>query len=160
MIGAVFAVDKTNGMGYDNRLSWPHNPDDMRHFKSLTDNQVVAMGKRTWSSSDMPSPLPNRLNVLFTNNFLDREDIFQARGDIPTALKKVQMQHADKNVFVIGGPNILMQAKPVLQRIYLTRIDGEYMNDTYIDLDMFLEGFAFKKSLRLTNCTIEIYNKA
>jgi len=158
MISAVFAVDDKNGMGYDNRLSWPRVLDDMRHFKKLTEHQVVAMGRSTWDSSDMPTPLPNRMNVLFTHNFLDREDIFQAKGDIPHALEKIQKQNPSKNVYVIGGPHILEQAKPVIKRIYLTRVHGEYLSDTFIDLTMFLEGFKIKKKVEMNKCTLEIYD--
>lgn len=157
MIVALFAVDQKGGMGFDNCMPWPRNKEDMQWFKQLTEDNIVVMGKNTWTSADMPTPLPNRLNVLVTNNFIDREDIIQIRGDIPSGLLKVQEQYPEDNLFVIGGPSILMQSIPVLESAYITRIPGEYMNDVNIDLAMFLENFKLVETKELETCNIEKY---
>ncbi len=157
MIVALFAVDQLGGMGFSGSMPWPRNREDMKWFKSVTEEQVVVMGKKTWESSDMPIPLPKRLNVLITNNFLDREDIIQIRGDIPTSLVELQSKYPDNDIFVIGGPNILMQAIPVIEYAFITRIPGEYMNDVSIDLDKFLEHFKLCSTQDLETCKVEEY---
>ena len=106
----------------------------------------------------MPSPLPGRLNVLFTNNFIDRDDIEQIKGDVCEALTTIKQNHRKKNVFVIGGPNLLLQSKPVLDRVYITRIKGEYLNDTVIDLDNFLSGMKLYQTVNLGSCIVEEYH--
>lgn len=157
MIAALFAVDNVGGMGVNGHMPWPHNKDDMQWFKKATQGQIVVMGKRTWESPDMPSPLPGRTNVLFTNNFIDREDIEQIRGDVCEALVSIQKSNKKFNIFVIGGPNLLEQAKPVLEKMYITRIQGEYLSDTKIDLDDFTKGFKLVNSVNLGSCTVEEY---
>lgn len=157
MIIALFAIDQCNGMGFDGAMPWPRNREDMQWFKSTTENQVVVMGRKTWDSKDMPIPLPNRLNVLITNNFIENEKIVQIRGDIPTGLEEMQWSYPDLNVFVIGGPNILMQAKPVLKKVFITRIPGEYINDVKINIEEFLEGFKLISIKKLETCEIEEY---
>lgn len=157
MIIALFAVDQSGGMGFDGRMPWPRNKEDMRWFKKMTDNQLVVMGRKTWDSSDMPTPLPNRVNILITNNFIDRDDIIQIRGDIPTGLIEMQDKYPDDNIFVIGGPDILMQAIPVLEYAFITRIPGEYISDVNIDLTKFLETFKLVETKELETCKIEKY---
>jgi dihydrofolate reductase len=157
MIIALFAVDEMGGMGFNDSMPWPRNKEDMQWFKSITQNQMVAMGKKTWNSSDMPSPLPGRTNILFTHEFIDREDIIQLRGSIPDALLHVQDEYPDKDIFVIGGPAILLQSKPVIEKIYLTRIPGEYINDVNIDIEEFLSGFTLTGTSDLESCKIEHY---
>lgn len=158
MIAALFAVDSAGGMGWQGSMPWPNNPDDMKWFKTTTQNQIVVMGKRTWDSPDMPSPLPGRINVLFTQNFLERDDIEQIRGDVCEALTSIKQSNKRKNVFVIGGPNILEQSRPVLERVYITRIPGEYLSDVKLDVDAFLTGMKLHQTVNLGTCIVEEYH--
>lgn len=157
MIIGLFAIDDGNGLGIDGRLPWPHNKDDMKWFKSTTDGQVVVMGKNTWDSCDMPKPLPGRTNILITNNFIENPYVEQVRGDIPEALRIIQETYKDKNIFVIGGENILTQARPVLEKLYITRIPGEYQSDVKLNLNEFLEIFNHTTSINLNSCKVEEY---
>lgn len=158
MIIALFAVDESGGMGFDGRMPWPRNKEDMQWFKQTTDQQLVVMGRKTWNSSDMPTPLPNRINILFTHKFIDDDDhIIQIRGDVPGGLLEMQKKYPDNDIFVIGGPNILMQAIPVLDYAYITRIPNEYISDVRIDLTEFLENFRLYESNNLDTCRIEKY---
>lgn len=157
MIVGLFAIDSANGMGIDNSLPWPRNQEDMQWFKSTTENQVVVMGKNTWNSKDMPVPLPKRINVLVTTTPVEREDIIQVKGNLLDNLATIQHQYSKKNIFVIGGPNILVQAKPILEKLYITRIPGNYACDVKIDLDSFLKGFKLISTANLSTCKIETY---
>ena len=157
MIAALFAVDNKGGMGNQGNMPWPMVKEDMKWFKRATEGHVVAMGKRSWHSPDMPKPLPKRHNVVFTNDFMDRDDILQIKGDVCTGLRHVQEQNPNLNVFVVGGANLLMQAKPVITHAYITRIPGEYICDTVIDLEEFLKGFVLKETLDLGTCKVEQY---
>jgi dihydrofolate reductase len=159
MIGAVFAVDEKNGLGRNGTIPWPHNKEDMQWFKHVTTDSVVVMGRRSWESPDMIKPLPGRVNVVFTNNFIDREDIDQYKGDVCEGILKSYETYPNKNLFVIGGVDILMQAKPVLDCVYITRIPGEYMCDTHIDLTDFLTGFKLTNSQEYGTCTVELHER-
>lgn len=157
MIAALFAVDDNGGMGNNGCMPWPHNPDDMKWFKTTTQGHVVVMGRKSWESSDMPKPLPKRHNVVFTNNFIDRPDIEQIKGDVCEGLKYLEKQYPEQTIFVIGGPNLLMQAAPVIKRAYITRITGEYFCDTTLDLNKFLDEFTLVNTLDLKSCIVEEY---
>lgn len=157
MIAGLFAVDQIGGMGWKGSMPWPNNKDDMKWFKTTTQGQVVVMGRKTWDSPDMPTPLPGRSNVVFTNNFFECDEIEQIRGDVCEALVSLQRHHRKQNIFVIGGPNLLLQSKPVLEKVYITRIPGEYLNDTSLDVENFIKDLIFKRSMNLGSCTVEEY---
>lgn len=158
MINALFAIDEINGMGFQGKMPWPRVKEDMIWFKNITQNNVVVMGKKTWQSGDMPAPLPGRTNVLVTNDFIDNEDIIQIRGDICIGLRKLEHDCSwMKEIFIIGGPNLLLQTLPVTDRIYLTRIPGEYVNDTFIDIDEYLKDFTLTDTTQLGSCYVEEY---
>lgn len=157
MIIALFAIDDAGGLGVNGHMPWPHNKDDMQWFKKTTQNQIVVMGRKTWESPDMLKPLPGRLNVLFTNDFIERDDIEQIRGDVAEALISIQKSNKKLNVFVIGGANLLEQSRPVIEKMFITRIPGEFLSDTKIDLEKFTKGFTLVDKINLGTCVVEEY---
>lgn len=160
MISAIFAIDDTGAVGVDGGLPWPPNKDDMKWFREKTTGGIVAMGKRTWDSVDMPKPLPGRTNVVFTNEWFDLDSVEQIRGNACDALLSYQKADKKANIFVIGGVNLLEQCKPILNKVYLTRIPGEHRADTYINIDEFLQGFDLVETINLGSCVVEEYNAA
>lgn len=65
MLNAIAAVDKNYGIGYKNELLI-HIPNDLKHFKEITLNNIVVMGRKTYES--LPNgALPDRLNIVITS---------------------------------------------------------------------------------------------
>ena len=158
MIIGLFAVDDAGGIGNNGSMPWPPNKEDFKWFRETTLNQVVVMGKTTWNSPDMPKPLPKRFNVVFSNSPAEVEGahiVFSS--NVPETLQFIERDYEYENVFVIGGVNILLQAKPALQKLYITRIPGAYEADTQIDLDSFLDGFILTNTIDLGTCKVEEY---
>ena len=139
MINAIFAVDFNGGMGFNGTLPWPHNAEDLQHFKNLTTGQVVVCGRKTWDDPKMPKPLPNRTVYVATHRPVAYAMPFS--GDIKEQLLKLEAIHTDKKIFVIGGAELLESARPLFDRIYLTHIKGSYKADTRIYVKEFLAGF-------------------
>lgn len=156
MITALFAVDEGGGMGKDGTLPWPFNKEDITWFKNKTVGQVVVMGKKSWDSPDMIKPLPKRHNVVFTNNFFD-SPVDQIKGDVCEGVKRIEAQHSEKEVFIIGGAHILMQAIPVIDKAFITKIPGNYNCDTLINLDVFTKNMKLIAIHNLGSCTVEEY---
>lgn len=158
MIAAIFAVDEAGSMGWKGSLPWPHNKDHISWFNTASQNQIIAMGRNTWDSPDLPTPLAGRLNVVFTSKFFDNDDIEQIKGDVCEALKSIKHYNRKKNIFVIGGPNILNQAKPVLEKVYIARIPGEFLSDVTLNVPEFLKGMSLHQTINLGSCVIEEYH--
>ncbi len=131
MISAIVAVDENYGIGYQGELLC-RIPSDLRRFKGLTTNNVVVMGRKTWDS--LPTkPLPNRTNIVITNNV----DGFQLKnGVIFTTLDLLKETICEisevYDVFIIGGSQIYKELLPYCKIVHLTRIHKPFENvDTY-----------------------------
>jgi dihydrofolate reductase len=122
---AVVAHDKNRLIGGDNKLLW-HLPEDLKHFKNLTLNSTVIMGRKTFES--IGKPLPKRLNVVLT-----KDDNFRPNNCmVYDRVQDVVRDFAEETrVFIIGGGEIYKQFLPYITRIYVSLVDGEYQGDTY-----------------------------
>lgn len=124
----IAAVAKNRVIGRDNQLIW-HLPEDMAHFKNVTQGHTVLMGRKTWES--LPPrfrPLPGRRNLVLSRQpgyHADGAEVFAA---LPQALAACQ---PDETVFVIGGAEIYRQALPLADTLMLTEIDLAPEGDAY-----------------------------
>lgn len=141
MIKAIFAVDYWGGMGYRGSLPWPHHKEDLQYFKSQTENDVIVMGRRTWDDPKMPKPLPNRTNYVVTHRPIVGYNVTSISGDIKEHLENIQKIYPKKNIWIIGGPEILMLTRYVIDEVHITHFKGQYQSDTKIDLKKFLNVF-------------------
>lgn len=161
MISAILASTNTGGIGNRGTLPWPKHKEDLAWFKEHTTDQIVVMGRNTWDDPMMPKPLPNRVNCVFTNNSLG-EHAHNARrltGDTSEQVLTLQQQFPKKHIFVIGGRELYTNTNDIVQRVYLTRMKGNWWTDTRIDLDRYLNCFQIKSVRPGTNCTYEIWDR-
>lgn len=134
MISAIVAVDNNWGIGFNGDLL-EHIPEDLKYFKKLTENNVVIMGRKTWDS--LPKkPLPNRLNMIVTNQIKSSVGCALINGEyIELSLENVILQFQkcdDTNYFVIGGGQIYKELLPYCDRVYVTKIFKNHDQvDTY-----------------------------
>lgn len=49
MLRFIWAEDEASYIGYQGRLPW-HLPADMKHFKELTSDHIIVMGRKTFES--------------------------------------------------------------------------------------------------------------
>lgn len=127
MISAIVAVDNNWGIGFNGDLL-EHIPEDLKYFKALTTNNTVMMGRKTWES--LPKkPLPNRTNIVITNNpnmYNDAEfmDLFNATLYL--------IYNKNDDIFIIGGGKIYEELLPMCDRVYVTKIFKDHDQvDTY-----------------------------
>ena len=136
MIRAIMAADDLGGISKNGSMPWPKNSSDLQWFKKNTMNSVVIMGRLTWIDPFMPSPLKGRINVLVTSQ--DKEVYIGAdeylSGDILTRVLSLANKYKDKDIYVIGGAEILNQLFELIEEFYLTRIYGNFDCDKNIDL--------------------------
>ena len=131
MINCVVAVERNQGIGFNNFMPWPHLKEDLNWFKKLTLNQVVIMGSSTWLS--LGRPLPNRINVVLSkaNYYAEADYIFT---NIDTAIEFCQTEYKDKEIFIMGGQSIYDQCMPIIGKFYVTEIDQNYTCDKFFNL--------------------------
>lgn len=118
MIALIAAISENNCIGKNNTLPW-HIPEDMKHFRKLTDGKTVVMGRKTWESiPEKYRPLPNRKNIVITRN-LDYT--------VPDSVKmhhsvKEALEHESGDVIVIGGAEIYAQSIELADTLYITHV--------------------------------------
>lgn len=124
----IYARAANGVIGKDNALPW-HLPEDMAHFKQLTQGCPVVMGRKTWDS--LPPrfrPLPGRTNIVVT-----RQSDWEAQGarraaSLDDALAQCP---AGQTVWVIGGAQIYAEALPRADRVEVTEIARDFEGDAY-----------------------------
>ncbi len=141
MISAIVAVDKDWGIGYQGQLL-EHIPEDLKHFKELTQYNVVVMGHNTWESlpkRDSLPRLPDRINIIISNSMVSN-GVISILGDLTVAISlegaldyiRASDRVCDTDIFVIGGGQIYNALLPYCNRVYVTKIDKSHDNiDTF-----------------------------
>lgn len=137
MIRAILAHDAHWGIGKDGDLPWPKNSDDLKWFKECTNGGVVVMGRKTWESLPQ-KPLPNRENVVITRRGDIEADVVV---DMKSALKILPQMNFSKDVWIIGGANILTQLLPYCDELCLNNVGGDYECDTFLPKQKIVELF-------------------
>ena len=119
----IIAVVAENGViGRGGVMPW-RLKSDMAHFKALTADKPVVMGRKTWLSLYV-RPLPRRTNIVVT-----RDEKFTALGalvahNVETALQAARGDalRRGSDVMVIGGAEIYAQAMPLADRLEITEV--------------------------------------
>jgi dihydrofolate reductase len=127
-INLILARSVNGVIGKHNALPW-HLPEDLAHFKRLTQGWPVIMGRKTWDS--LPAkfrPLPGRTNVVVTRQQGWSEPGAKVTASLAEALALCEPAG---QVWVIGGAQIFAQAEPLAHRIEVTEIAQEFEGDTY-----------------------------
>ena len=131
-ISIIAAKSRNNVIGNNNLLPW-YLPSDLQHFRNLTMQSVVLMGRKTFES--IGKPLPHRHNVVISSNreWKAPEGVMVC-PDPRTALKAsrvICMQHTLPNIYVIGGASVYQTFIKRADRMILTTIDAECTGDTF-----------------------------
>ena len=99
-IHLIWAQDENGGIGINGNLPW-HISEDLKNFKSITNNSIIIMGRKTWDSLPF-KPLPNRRNIVFSKNVQCNTETFSNFDD---CLNQLNSENIEK-VFIIGGRSI------------------------------------------------------
>lgn len=132
-IQLIYARAANGVIGKDNTMPW-HLPEDLAHFKEMTQGCAVVMGRKTWDSLPVRfRPLPGRTNVVVTRQpdwqpEPASEQVVRA-GSLEAALELAQKLSSD--VWVMGGSQIYAQALPLADAVEVTEIGQEYEGDAF-----------------------------
>ena len=130
-IKLIYARSANGVIGKNGTMPW-HLPEDLAHFKRLTQGSPVVMGRKTWDS--LPArfrPLPGRSNIVITRQADWQDHGAQRAASLEQAL---QLAGAAADVWVIGGAQIYAQAEPLAQRIEVTEIAQDFDGDAFAPL--------------------------
>jgi len=126
---SVAAVAENGVIGRDGELPWPSIPADKRQYRNRIADWPVVLGRRTFDS--MRDDLPGTAQVVLSRSQSDF-DVPSAHhaSDVDDAIEAVEALGFDR-AYVIGGAAIYELFQPVVDRMILSRVPGEYEGDTY-----------------------------
>ena len=153
MISVIMAVDENFGYSKDSRIPWK-NKDDLQNFKNTTKGHIVVMGRKTWESLPV-KPLPDRLNIVISSNFVDERCLVFRNLEIAVELCK---NYPEKEIFVIGGAQLVYEAlkHSKFRKIILTIVKGKYDCDQFLNI-LPLESFVLLNEIPIENAVIKEY---
>jgi len=129
-IALIYARAANGVIGHNGTMPW-HLPEDLAHFKALTQGHPVIMGRKTWDS--LPArfrPLPGRANIVITRQPDWHENGVQRASSLREALLFSEQTGAP-TAWIMGGAQIYAQALPLASRIELTEIAQNFDGDAY-----------------------------
>ena len=124
-VGLIWAEAHDGVIGAEGGMPW-HVPEDLAHFKDVTMDGAVVMGRKTWDSlPERFRPLPGRENIVIT-----RQQDWAAEGatraaDVPSAMRGLD------RAWVIGGAEIFRQLIPDADRLEVTELDLDVAGDAF-----------------------------
>jgi dihydrofolate reductase len=126
---SVAAVAENRVIGRDGEIPWPSMPEDKRQYRNRIADDPVILGRRTFDS--MRDDLPGTAQIVLSRSEREYgvETAHHASG-VEEAIKVADRLGASK-AFVIGGGGIYSLFQPVVDRMVLSRVPGEYEGDTY-----------------------------
>jgi len=136
-LALVVAVSRNGVIGRDGDLPW-HFREDLRHFRAVTLDHAVIMGRKTWES--IGRPLPKRRNIVVTRQSGLVAPGCEVVGSLEEAIQLART--SDDEPRVIGGASLYALALPLATRLFLTEIDEDVEGDTYfppLDRNRWLE---------------------
>jgi dihydrofolate reductase len=143
-ITLISAVSENNVIGKDGDLPWGRILKDMKHFESLTLNNSVIMGRKTYLSiPEEYRPLHDRKNIVMSRDLKSSEDIYIARN-----MEEALHLANQGEVYIGGGEKIYEMFLPVADKIELTRIHGDFEGDAFFPKVDWSEWKEVKKSER------------
>ncbi|OFX78134.1 MAG: hypothetical protein A2X12_06070 [Bacteroidetes bacterium GWE2_29_8] len=164
-ISIIVAMGIDNVIGYKNQLLC-NMPADLKHFKNLTTNHHIIMGRKTFES--IGKALPNRTNIILshslTNNDYERDDNIVVFDNINKAIKFANKNN-ENELFIIGGGEIYKSAIDLADKLYITKIENNFEGDTYFPLidyskwKLVCESFFSRDEKNNFNYSFSLYNK-
>ena len=123
-LSIVVAMDDNHLIGKGNGLPW-HLPADLAFFKKITTGNSILMGRKTYDS--IGKTLPNRRNIVITRN----TDVSISGCEVVDSIEKaLSITQDEEEIMVIGGANLFEQLLPEVNKLYITRIEGEFEGET------------------------------
>lgn len=135
-LSIIVAVDERGGFAKDKKIPWKV-PEDLKHFKEVTMGGVCIMGRNTYEdtarmlkhTSDEPL-LPGRESFVVTRNTAVKYPGATQANNIRAVVQS--LAHDDRReIFVIGGERMFIEALAWANKVYLTIIHGDYNCDQF-----------------------------
>jgi len=120
IVSFLAAMDSNLVIGDEKGIPW-HLPSDLKRFRKLTLGKPIVMGRTTFEH--VGRPLDKRPNIVMT-----RKSDYRPEGVmVVRSVDEAKAAAGDApELVVIGGGEVFQCFVPVVTRMYLTLVDGEF----------------------------------
>lgn len=139
---AIWAQDQCGIIGKNNHLPW-HLPKDLEHFKEITLNQAILMGRVTFEGMNQRL-LPNRETLILTTQLGYQVDGAVVVTSVEEVLNWYENQ--DKTLYIVGGNLVYKLFEPYVDELFVTQVQAEVVGDTYFPRDFDFSRFSLVSS--------------
>ena len=154
MIKLIWAMDKNNLIGKDNKIPW-HIKEDLLYYKKQTAGQTVFMGLSKYYSLKCyykTKPLPYGKIYVASLDDVKLSDAIVIK-DAVTFFKE-----CNEDLFVVGGASIYKLSLPYADMLYISIIKGDYEGDAYFP-KIDYANYELISSEELERVTFNIYKR-
>ena len=140
------SASKNGVIWKDNKIPWRVRG-DLIHLKSLTQDQMVVLGRKTYDSMALYYDASGREMPAKQYIVVTRDESYQParkNASVAHSLKEAFrfVENLNAQVYVIGGVQIYEQALPYAHKLHITEIDADIKGDAFspvIDKSKFKE---------------------
>ncbi len=125
----IVAVDENWAIGNKGELLI-HIPNDMKMFRMETTGKIVVLGRKTMETFPQKKPLPNRTNIILSQNKDYHVTDAVVVHSVEELLEELK-QYNTEDVYIIGGDSIYRQMLPYCDVAHVTYIEHSYEADSY-----------------------------
>lgn len=125
----IVSVDEKWGIGKDGQLL-ARVPADMRWFRQHTLGKVVVMGDVTLATLPGGQPLPERQNIILSNDkqlIVPGAEVYHSLPQLLAGL----IRYPSQDVFVIGGATVYQLLLPYCRLAYVTHFQASFDADRW-----------------------------
>jgi dihydrofolate reductase len=127
----VVAVAENGVIGHRGAMPW-HLKSELAHFRSLTTNHPVLMGRNTYRS--IGKPLKERTNIVLTRKAGEAAPglVFAADLEEGLALARADAKRRGvEEIMVIGGSDVFARTLPMADRLEYTQVHAAPEGDVF-----------------------------
>ncbi|MBR2879540.1 MAG: dihydrofolate reductase [Oscillospiraceae bacterium] len=102
-------------------------PEDRKHFRNVTADAAVIVGRRTLADFPGGKPLKNRVNIVLTSQNIEIEGAIVVHS-IEEALREAEKT---SRCLCIGGESVYKQLMPYVDKVYVTKVEAQPDSDAF-----------------------------
>jgi dihydrofolate reductase len=134
-ISIIAAIADDNVIGINNHLPW-HLPKDLARFRKMIEGYPIVFGRKTWDGLvEQRIKIPaSQIAILSKLNSLKLMPTFSSNvlcDSLEEAIYHLSKIDRMGEIFIGGGAQIYAAALPIVDTMYITRIDKKFEGDAF-----------------------------
>ena len=138
-VSIIVALDSKRGIGKNNDLLF-NIPEDFKRMHQIISGHPLVMGRRTFES--IGRVIPSNTSIIITHGDYRFSEFVKTEEQrakciivhsLEEGIEKAKKAPGSDNIIIFGGGQIFKEAleKNLVDRLYLTIVEGDYGADTF-----------------------------